>query len=73
MQGVTPKAGVHEEQKEKDQVKPSNVINITALFFEKESGLLKDIYAARQLSYDEAHRKVDYLCAEDLKGFELCG
>ena len=58
MQGVTPKAGVHEEQKEKDQVKPSNVINITALFFEKDSGLLKDIYAARQLSYDEAHRKV---------------
>ena len=27
MQGVTPKAGVHDEQKEKNQVKPSNVIN----------------------------------------------
>lgn len=66
MQGVTPKAGVHEEQKEKDQVKPSNVINITALFFEKESGLLKDIYAARQLSYDEAHRKVDYLSVQKI-------
>ncbi len=58
MQGVTPKAGVHDEQKEKNEVKPSNVINITALFFEKESGLLRDIYAARQLSFDEAHRKV---------------
>ena len=58
LQGVTPKAGVHEEQKEKDQVKPSNVINITALFFDKDSGLLNEIYAARQLSYDEAHRKV---------------
>ena len=61
LQGVTPKAGVHEEQKEKDQVKPSNVINLTALFFEKDGGLITHIFAARQLSYDEAHRKVTSL------------
>lgn len=53
-----PKEGVHDEQKEKDQVKPSNVINMTALFFDKDSSLITHIYAARQLSYDEAHRKV---------------
>ena len=58
LQGVVPKPGVHDEQKEKDQVKPSNVINITALFFEKDSSLVTHIYAARQLSFDEAHRKV---------------
>lgn len=64
--GVTPKPGVHDEQREKNQVKPSSVINITALFFDGDSGLLTHIYAARQLSFDEAHRKMQFV--PDYKG-----
>lgn len=54
---VTPKPGVHPEQKEKGEVKPSHVINITALVFDSNDQI-SEIYPARQLSFDEAHRKL---------------
>ncbi len=57
LQGVQPKEGVLADQKAKGEVKPSNVINLTALVFDKNDQVA-EIYAARQLSYDEAHRKV---------------
>ena len=56
-QGVTPKKGHYEDQKQEGQVKPSNVIHLTYLDFD-ESHNIAHIYIARQLSYDEAHRKV---------------
>lgn len=52
-----PKKSVYEDQKEKGETKPSNVIILTALLFDKDD-LIQHIYPARQLSYDEAHRKV---------------
>jgi hypothetical protein len=55
--GVQPKEGVLADQKAKGEVKPSNVINLTALVFDKNDQVA-EIYAARQLSYDEAHRKL---------------
>jgi len=48
---------VHPEQRDKGEVKPSHVINITALVFDKNDQI-SEIYPARQLSFDEAHRKV---------------
>ena len=56
-QGVTPKKGHYEDQKQEGQVKPSNAINLTYLDFD-EAHNIAHIYIARQLSYDEAHRKV---------------
>ena len=38
-------------------MKPSNAINLTYLDFD-EAHNIANIYIARQLSYDEAHRKV---------------
>lgn len=55
--GVAPKQGVHDEQKNDGKAKPGNVINLTALFFDK-GNLIQHIYVARQLSIDEAHRKL---------------
>lgn len=54
---VAPKKGVHPEQKAAGEVKPSNVINLTALIFDRNDQI-SEIFPARQLSFDEAHRKL---------------
>ena len=61
-QGVKPKEGVHKEQHEKGEVKPTDTLSLKMLSWNKDDEL-SDIYEIRQLSYDEAHRKVQCSCS----------
>jgi len=55
--GVKPHGDVHKEQHKKVEVKPSNTVAIKMLKWNKQDELT-DIWDLRQLSYDEAHRKL---------------
>lgn len=55
---VSPKSGHHQQQHASGDAKPSDTIGVFHLRFDRGDERVRDIYFSRQLSHDEAQRKL---------------